>query len=106
MSELKEYKLKYKPSDIVIYANNKDTATHESSMIAVSKSTNKVMAVGNEAKTILETEEVPDDVVIFSPLRPWIYSRVFICCSYVQILSIQGFWQIFQKTKGDCVYTA
>lgn len=69
MNNIDEYKFKYKPSEIDIYVKNKDSVMHELSLIAISKSTNGVIAVGNEAREVEQSNTDKSDIVVFSPLR-------------------------------------
>lgn len=60
------YKYKYKPCTIVIYEGKKDTYLKEISLIAYEKDSKKIVAVGNDAENLLNSD---DNIVIMSPLK-------------------------------------
>lgn len=99
MNEIEEYKLKYKPSHIVICVKGKDTKMDELSLIAISKSTNKVIALGNEAERLAETEAANDDVAIFSPLRYGFIAEYSYAVPMFKYFIQKSFGKSFRKPK-------
>lgn len=57
----------YAPKTIAIYDRKNDTVYKETSLIAIDKKKEKILAVGNEASKLIDNEN--SNILVFSPLK-------------------------------------
>lgn len=93
-------KKRYEPATIIIYNRNEDTRLNEISLLAFEKSTNKVIAIGEEA--IKYKDDDIKDISVVCPLREGIVADYTISVKMFQyfVTKALGHKSIFsQKPK-------
>ncbi|MDD6795597.1 MAG: rod shape-determining protein [Clostridiaceae bacterium] len=93
---MEEYKLKYKPSDIVIYIKNKEEILKEVSLVAIDTKSNKVMGLGKEIEDAKLKGQIPEDIVTLSPLKNGFIAEFTI--------ALQMFKYFIQKVNGHNIF--
>lgn len=88
----------YDPVTILIYDRKKDLVFEEISLIALNRTNNKVVAVGNDAKSLLHTNN--DNILLLSPLKNGVIADYAVAqIMFKQLLQKNGVLHGIMKPK-------
>ena len=91
-------------ANVLVYIKGKGVVLREPSVVAFDRDTNKIKAIGEDARLMLG--RTPGNIVAVRPLRQGVISDYTVTEKMIKYFHSEGMWKdAFQKTAYQCLCT-